>query len=89
MTLTKNSHVSPKAYWSILKMFFNNKKTPIIPPLFHENRFVKDFKKKAELFNSFFAKQCIVINNGSSPPSELLLITGTFLSSITFLAMTS
>ena len=59
-------HVSPKVYWSILKMFLNDKKTPIIPPLFYENMFVTDFKKKAELFNSFFTKQCTVINNDSS-----------------------
>ena len=52
----------PKVYWSILKMFLNNKKTPISPPLFYENSFVIHFTKKTELFNSFFAKQCIVIN---------------------------
>ena len=56
----------------------------IIPPLFYENRFVTDFKKKAGLFNSFFAKQCTVFNNGSSLPSELLLKTSKFLSNITF-----
>ena len=52
----------PKVYWSILKMFLNNKKTPISPPLFYENSFVIHFTKKTELFNSFFAKQSIVIN---------------------------
>ena len=35
--------------------------TPILPPLFFEKRFVTDFKKKAELFNSFFVRQCTVI----------------------------
>ena len=79
-----DSHVFPKAYWSIFKMFLNKKKTPIIPPLFYENRFVPDFKKKAKLFNSFFAKQWTVINDGSSLPSELLLKTDKFLSNITF-----
>ena len=38
--------------------------------MFYENRFVTDFKKRAELFNSFFAQQCTVINNGSGLPSE-------------------
>ena len=47
--------------------------------MFYENRFVTDFDKKAELFNSLFAKQCTVINNGSSLPSELLLKTDKFL----------
>ena len=45
---------SPKTYWSILKTFLNNKKIPCIPPLFHENKFITDFKEKAELFNHFF-----------------------------------
>ena len=42
---------SPKTYWSILKTFLNNKKIPCIPPFFHENKFVTDFKEKVELFN--------------------------------------
>ena len=45
---------SPNTYWSILKTFLNNKKIPCIPPLFHENKFITDFKEKAELFNHFF-----------------------------------
>ena len=52
--------------------------------MFYETRFVTDFTKKAELFNPFFAKQCTIINNGSSLPSELLLKTDQFLSNITF-----
>ena len=84
-----DSRVSPKAYCLILEVFLNNKKTTIIPPLFYENRFVMDFKKKAELFNSFFAKWCSVINNGRSLPSELLLKTDKFLSNITFSRMVS
>ena len=39
--------------------------------MFHENRFVTDFKQKAELFNSFFAKQCSIIDNGGEIPSYL------------------
>ena len=37
----------------------------MIPPIFHENRFVRNFKEKAKLFNSFFGKQCSIIDNGS------------------------
>ena len=52
-----NVQRNPKPYWSMLNTSLNKKKVPIIFPLFHENEFVTDFKKKAELFNSFFAKQ--------------------------------
>ena len=54
---------SAKTYWSILKTLLNNKKIPCIPSLFHQGKYVKHFKKKAELFNSFFAKQCFIIKN--------------------------
>ena len=52
--------------------------------MFHENRFVTDFKQKAELFNSFFAKQCSIIDNGSEIPSYLNPKTDKSLSNITF-----
>ena len=35
---------SPKTYWSILKTFLSNKKIPFIPPIFHDNKFITDFK---------------------------------------------
>ena len=36
-----------KTYWSILKRRLNDKKIPCIPPLFHDNKFITDFKEKA------------------------------------------
>ena len=66
-----DSATSAKTYWSILKALLNNKKIPCIPPLFHEGKYVTDFKKKAELFNSFFAKQCSIIQNSSKLPLTL------------------
>ena len=48
---------SSKAYSSILKTFLNNKKIPMILPLFHNNKLVIDFREKAELFNTIFAQQ--------------------------------
>ena len=62
-------------HWSILKTFLNNKKVPIIPPLFHENEFVTDFIKKAEQFSSFFAKQCSLISSDSKLPPRLHYFT--------------
>ena len=45
----------PKAYWSILNTFLNNKKIPNIPPLNVNSKIISNFEKKAELFNSHFA----------------------------------
>ena len=49
-----NKNTSSKAYWSILKTFLNDKKIPCIPSVFHDNKFVIDFREKTELFNTFF-----------------------------------
>ena len=73
-----------KAYWSLLKCFLNNKKIPLIPPLFHENKFVTNFLEKGKLFNSFFSKQCSLINNGSTLPTHMKYLTNNRLSSISF-----
>ena len=72
---------SPKTCWSVLKTFLNNKKIPCIPPLFHENKFVTDFKEKAELFNHFFVNQCSVSNNNVLP-TDLPQLTNKCLDSI-------
>ena len=82
MNIQKNS----KVYWSLLKIFLNNKKIPIIPPLFYENRFITDFKEKAQLFNIFFSKQCSLIPNNSSLPADVNYITDKRLSTVTFSA---
>ena len=55
-----------KAYWSILKTLLNNKKIPYIPLLFHQGKYATNSKKRAELFNSFFAKQCFTIQYSSN-----------------------
>ena len=45
-----------KSYWALLKRLVNNKKMPLIPPLFQGNKYVTDFKKKSWI-NYFFAKK--------------------------------
>ena len=47
-----NTQKISKAYWSLLKSFLN-KKIPLIPLLFHEHRFIADFKENEDLFNFF------------------------------------
>ena len=68
----------------MLKTLLHNQKFPCIPPLFHQGKYVTDFKKKAELFNSFFAKQCSIIQNSSKLPLTLSKKTEKSISSITF-----
>ena len=70
--------------WCNRAQFSNSpKKIPCIPPISHENRFVTNFKEKAESFKSFFAEQCSIIDNSSEIPSFLHPKTDKFLSNIT------
>ena len=62
---------SPKSYWFISKTFLNNKKIPCFPRSFHDDKFITNFKEKAEIFNNFFAKQCSLISSNSDLPSVL------------------
>ena len=71
-----NSSTSPKAYCSLLKTVLNNKKLPCIPPLYHNNKLISNFRVKTELFNNnFFAKQCTLIDNASEIPVKLNIET--------------
>ena len=65
---------SPKCYLNLLKTLLNGRKIPCIPPLFPD-KFITDFKEKSEISNSFFAKQCSLIDNGSTLPSLFPLIS--------------
>ena len=82
----QNTKKTSKCYWFLLKIFLNIKKIPLMPPLFHSNCFISDFKQKAELFNNFFSNQCSLINNNSKLPTNLIHITDWCLSSVTFSA---
>ena len=84
----QNTEKKPsKCYWCSLKIILNNKKISMIPPLFHSNRFISDFKQKGKLFNDFFfSNQCLLINNYSKLPTSLIQVTDRHLSLITFSA---
>ena len=73
-----------KTYWSTLKTFYNGKKVPIIPPLFINNKFVTDFQEKANVFYSFFAKQCLPIPSSSVLPAKILFITKDLIQTLCF-----
>ena len=74
--------IAPKYYWSLLKTMLNDKKVPCIPPIFHDNKFVTDFSEKGDLFNSFFAKPCSVIENNSVLSSSTIPVTDQYLANI-------
>ena len=79
-----NTQKSSKTYWSLLKIFSNDKKIPLIAPLFYENRFITVFKEKAELFNSFSSNQCSLLKNCSKLPTNLRYVTDKVLRTINF-----
>ena len=79
-------NINSKTYCSMLKCFLTGKQVPCIPPIFHDNRFITDFREKAELFNTFFANQCSsVVRNSSVIPTDFKLFTDKSLSNITFI----
>ena len=77
-------NTSSKTYWSILKSLLTGEKVPYIPPIFHDNKFITDFREKAELFNSFFGNQCSLITNTSVLPTNCESLTDKSLSNISF-----
>ena len=54
------------------------------PPLFHGNEYVTDLKKKAKLLNSFFNKQCCLVNNSTELPLNLHYTTKKRLETLNF-----
>ena len=62
----------------------NDKKIPTIPPLFHNNKFISNFKQKNELFNKHFAKQYSLIQNRSTISLVFIPLTNKPLSSLQF-----
>ena len=66
-----NPKTSPKTYWTIMKIFYNGKKTPLIPPLLVNDKLECDFRKKANHFNESFASKCTPLNNTSTLPHLL------------------
>ena len=85
----QNTKKTSKCYWSLLKIFLNNKKIPLIPLiplLFPNNRFISDFKNKTELCNDFFSSQCSPINNNGKLPTNLNHVTDRRISPVTFSA---
>ena len=81
-----NKNVSPKKYWSLLKIILNGKKIPCITSIYHNDKFVSNIKKKCELFifNSYFAEQPTPLVNNSKFPFVLTVNTESLLESFYF-----
>ena len=75
---------SPKVYWSILKTVLDNEKIPCIPPIYHNNNYITDFKEKVQISNNFFAKQCTLVDNPRKLPTDSSKRTNNLLSTISF-----
>ena len=65
-----NPNTSSKTYWPIF--------------IIHDNKFITDFSEKAELFNSFFASQCLLITSTSELPTNCESLTDKSLCNISF-----
>lgn len=62
--------------WSILKTFLNGKTIPCISNVFHDNKFVTDFKEKAGLIIIiFFAEQCLLPKQDNEVPNNFPFLT--------------
>ena len=64
----------------------NGKKIPCIPPIYHNDKFVSDNKKKCDLFNSYYSDQCTPLVNDSKLLSVLTVYTESLLESFHFSA---
>ena len=64
----------------------SGKKIPCILPVYHNDEFVSDIKKKCDLFNSYFAEQCTPLVNNRKLPSVLTVLTESLLDSFHFSA---
>ena len=66
------------------KTFFSTVKNSLYTILLHEDKFVTDFQLKSEIFNSHFAKQCLLLKIESRILPRLLPYTNTCLSTVRF-----
>ena len=56
-----------------MRSFYNGRKVPLIPPILKGNKYVSDFKEKANYFNEFFSLQFSPVVNSSVLPDKSYL----------------
>ena len=64
--------MAPKYYWSLLKTKLNDEEVICIPPIFHDNLFVTDFSKKANLLYLFLQNSAQLLKITVLSPHKLL-----------------
>ena len=66
-----NSKTAQKVYYKILKTFVNGTNISLIPLLLAGNQLVPNLLVKANLFNDYFSKQCMIIDNNRSITAKI------------------
>ena len=66
-----NSKTAQKVYYKILKTFVNGTNISLRPLLLAGNQLVPNFLVKANLFNDYFSKQCMIIDNNRSITAKI------------------
>ena len=66
-----NSKTAQKVYYKILKTFVNGTNISLIPLLLAGNQLVPNFLVKANLFNDYFSKQCMIIDKNRSITAKI------------------
>ena len=79
-----NPLLQAKAYWSILKSFYDDRKVPLIPPLLIDDKFVTDIQTKTNILNKFFIDQSQSLNNASDLPTNQIFLAQSRLVSLEF-----
>ena len=62
-----------KTFWTAYKRLANKKKNTNIPPILENGSYITCFRKKADLFNSYFAEQCKPFDMDSTLPNPIAL----------------
>ena len=68
-----DSNTGSKCFWTAFNTLVNKKKITNIPPILEKEKYISNFKDKAEIFNNYFALQCRPLDIESSlPPLNFL-----------------
>ena len=60
--------IGQKHFWTAYKKIANKKRNTNIPPIIDDGVFISNYRKKADLFNEYFANQCTTNVNDSVLP---------------------